>query len=278
MTVQPHQLWTPQQNGQYAPPPQRPRRSGQGLSFLFHGHSKAGKSTLSDSGPVPRLTLDVEGSSYWTPSEKVYWDPLREPVPDPREGWQTAIVLVREARTVMEVYRLLNSGQHPFNSGNMDSVMEVQQRMVDDLTQGRMMDRDKWGVLLRQMNQMIRAYRDLITHPVKPLWSMSFTAGTKLDAKLGKMRPLIQGQAQDYLPYYVDVFGWLEAQPDGTRNLLIGPSPYYETGERVGGRLPMSMQIGYPGRPGYVIESMLRQVLMPATAQRALPPGQPQIR
>jgi len=256
MTVQPQQLWVPGQQ------PPRTRKQ-QGLSFLFHGHSKAGKSSLADSGPRPRLTLDVEGSAYWTPSEKTYWDPLREPVPDPREGWETAIVLVREARTVMQVYNILNSGQHPFNSGNMDSVMEVQQRMVDDLTAGKLMDRDKWGALLRQMNQMVRAYRDLITHPVKPLWSMAFTAGTKLDDRIRKMRPLIQGQAQDYLPYYVDVFGYLEPQPDGTRNLLIGPSPYYETGERVGGRLPYAMQVGYPGRPGFTIETMLQQVLAP---------------
>ncbi|HEY2638933.1 MAG TPA: AAA family ATPase [Streptosporangiaceae bacterium] len=236
-------------------------RRVQGLSFLLHAPAKAGKSTLGDSGPRPRLILDVEGSSYWTPSEKTYWDPLRTPPPDPREGWESAIVLVREARTVMEVYRTLNSGQHPFNSGTMDSVTEVQQRVIDDLTAGKQMDRDKWNALLRQVNSMVRAYRDLITHPVHPLWSMTFIAGTKWDEKLNRFRPMVQGQAQDFLPYYVDILGYLDAMPDGTRNLLIGPHPRFETGERVGGRLPYAMQIGYPGRPGYTIETMLQQVL-----------------
>lgn len=231
----------------------------QGLSFLVHGMPKAGKSTFADSGPVPRLSLDVEGSSFWTPSRKIYWDPMRQPPPVPDGTWDTAIVLVREARTVMEVYRVLNSGQHPFNSASMDSVTEVQQRVIDDLAKGQQMDRDKWGALLRQVNAMVRAYRDLITHPVHPLWTMTFVAGTH--QRDGRWRPMLQGQAQDYLPYYVDVLGYLDAQPNGSRHMLIGPHPQFETGERLGGRLPYDMLIGDASHPGYTAETMLAQVL-----------------
>jgi hypothetical protein len=255
----------------YQPP--RPRTS-QGLSFLVHGHPKRGKSNFADSGPQPRVVLDVEGSSYWTPSRKVYWEPLREQAPHPDRhltagygqpsitpAWETAIVLVREARTVMQVYQTLNSAQHAFNSCSMDSVTEVQQRIIDDLSAGRQMDRDKWGALLRQVNTMVRAYRDLITHPVKPMWSMCFVAGTHYDTKTNKWRPMVQGQAQDYLPYYVDLLGYLDALQDNTRHMLIDPHPLYETGERIGGRLPGSMVIGNPDHPGWTIETMLRQVL-----------------
>lgn len=234
-------------------------RRMQGLSFLVHGMPKAGKSTFADSGPVPRLSLDVEGSSFWTPSRKIYWDPMRQPPPVPDGTWDTAIVLVREARTVMEVYRVLNSGQHPFNSASMDSVTEVQQRVIDDLAKGQQMDRDKWGALLRQVNAMVRAYRDLITHPVHPLWTMTFVAGTH--QREGRWRPMLQGQAQDYLPYYVDVLGYLDAQPNGSRHMLIGPHPQFETGERLGGRLPYDMLIGDASHPGYTAETMLAQVL-----------------
>lgn len=257
MSVQPYQQQVP---AAYNPQPMAQlRRQAQGLSFLVHGLPKAGKSNFADSGPAPRVVLDVEGSSYWTPSRKIYWDPMREPPPQPDGSWETAIVLVREARTVMEVYRVLNSGQHPFNSASMDSVTEVQQRVIDDLTGGRPMDRDKWGSLLRNVNQMVRAYRDLITHPVKPLWSMTFVAGTHL--KEGRWRPLVQGGAQDYLPYYVDVLGYLGAERDGTRLMFIGPHPQFETGERLGGRLPNTMMIGDPSHPGYTVETMLAQVL-----------------
>lgn len=245
---------------QQAPALIRPqRRRMQGLSFLVHGLPKAGKSTFADSGPKPCVVLDVEGSSYWTPSRKIYWDPMREPVPVYDGTWDTAIVLVREARTVMATYRVLDSGQHPFNSCGMDSVTEVQQRIIDDLTRGQQMDRDKWGALLRQINAMVRAYRDLITHPVKPMWTMTFVAGTHL--KEGRWRPLVQGQSQDYLPYYVDVLGYLGAERDGRRLMFIGPHPSYETGERLGGRLPYIMQIGDASHPGYTAENMLAQVI-----------------
>lgn len=259
MTVQPYQQQMPAALVR-VPQPAVPRRD-QGLSFFVHGLPKVGKSTFADSGPKPCVVLDVEGASRWTPSRKIYWDPSREPVPQPDGSWDTAIVLVREARTVMEVYRVLNSGQHPFVSGAMDSVTEVQQRVIDDLTGGRPMDRDKWGALLRHVNQMVRSYRDLITHPVRPLWSMTFVAGTKYEETTGKWRPMIQGGAQDYLPYYVDVLGYLGAERDGKRLMYIGPHPQFETGERLGGRLPYVMQIGDPSHPGYTVESMLTQVL-----------------
>lgn len=241
-----------------APAP-RPVPRKQGLSFLFHAPPKAGKSTIADSGPRPRLILDVEGTSFWTPSRKIYWDPAREPVPYADGSWDSCIVLVREAKTVAEVYRVLNSGRHPFNSLSIDSVTEVQQRIIDDLVGTKKVERDNWGHLLRVVTTMTRQFRDLIIHPVKPVWSVSFVAGTHW--RDNKWRPLVQGQAQDFLPYYVDIEGYINAQPDGQRVMLIGPHPQYETGERVGGRLPYDLPLAYTGRPGWTIEAMLQQVL-----------------
>src|SRR5689334_15446380 len=111
MTVQPYT---------YAPPVQgypvpRPRKV-QGISSLWHGFAKAGKSTLSDSGPRPTVILDVEGTSLWTPSEKIDWDPMSQTVPDPREGWESAIVTARSKEVVWQLYQILATGQHPFNS------------------------------------------------------------------------------------------------------------------------------------------------------------------
>jgi hypothetical protein len=245
----------------YIPQLRGNQRQHQGLSFLFHAPAKAGKSTLADSGPAPRLIMDIEGTSFWTPSRKVYWNPMTEPVPRPDGTWDSCIALIRQAREIDAVYRVLDSGQHPFNSLSVDSVTEMQQRVIDELSPGvGKLERDQWGVLLRKISSMVRAYRDLLTHPVRPLWSVAFVAGTtQLN---GKWRPLVQGNVGNFLPYYVDVLGYLHANNDGTRDLLIGPHQSYETGERVGGRLPYSLRIGYPGRvPGWTIEDMLKQVL-----------------
>ena len=247
----------------------------QGLSFLLQGLPKAGKSTLGDSGPRPRLVLDIEGTATWTPSAKTEWNPMAGPPPSPGRhvtagygqpsvlpDWESCLVDVMDMSTLLAAYRVLASGQHPFNSLSVDSLTEGQQRLVDKLNPGmKKMEYDQWGTLLRQLSGMTRQFRDLIKHPSKPLWSVAFIAGTHMDKSTGKWRPLIQGQASDYLPYYVDVEGYLNASPNGDRDLLIGPNPLYETGERVGGRLPNVMRIGYGGRPGYSLEDMLRQVL-----------------
>lgn len=258
---------------QYAPPP---ARTMQGLSFMVQGFAKAGKSTFLDSGPAPRLTLDVEGAGFWTPSRKIYWEPGRQTVPQlpgrhvtagygpvsVTPEWETAIVLVREARLIQDVYAVLNSGRHPFNSVSIDSATETQQRLIDHLARGQNMDRDKWGALLRQVNAMIRQYRDLIIHPTHPLWSVAMSAGTHFDDKSKRWRPLLQGQAQEYTPYYVDVLGYMGANPDGTRDLLVGPHPSYETGHRLGRRLPYSIRLGDGDYPGENISTILQHVLM----------------
>jgi hypothetical protein len=238
-----------------APAPQ------QGLSFLIHADAKAGKSTLADSGPRPRLILDIEGTSIWTPSRKTRWEPMRGAPPIWDGTWDSCIVMVRDVQTVEQVYRVLNSGRHPFQSLSIDSLTELQQRIIDAMAGKRKIERDQWGAILRTISSMTREFRDLITHPTHPLWSVSFVAGTHYDRQLTKWRPLIQGQSQDFLPYYVDIEGYIHANPDNTRDLLIGPHPNYETGERVGGRLPYAMRLAYPGVPGYTVEDMLRQVL-----------------
>lgn len=260
----------------YAPPqlaPQRPRL--QGLSFFVHGLAKAGKSSFGDSGPRPRLIVDVEGTSVWTPSRKIWWNPTRETPPQLDRhmtagygttsftpSWESCIVMATDANAVFSTYQTLVSGRHPFNSLSMDSVTEVQQRVIDNLSKGfGKIGRDEWGELLRRVMKMARDYRDLITNPVKPLWSVCFISGTHWNRDTLKWEPLMQGQIQDFFPYYVDVLGYLGAMPNGTRELLIGPHPSYATGERVGGRLPYSAPIGYPNRPGYSIETMVQQVL-----------------
>lgn len=248
----------------------------QGLSFLFHGPPKSGKSSVSATTPAPRLILDAESGSAWVPGRTVWWNPLRQP-PPPLPGnhitagygpvsvtpeWESARVIVHDAGTVEETYRVLASGRHPFNGLSMDSLTEVQQRIIDKLAGNKQLSREQWGALLRQVTHMTRQFRDLITHPVKPLWGICFITATEFDKQMNKWRPLLQGGSQGFVPYYVDILGYLSAMPDGTRHLLIGPHPNFETGERVGGRLPYSLQIGYGQQyPGYTIETMLRQVL-----------------
>lgn len=241
---------------------QLPPKRQQGLSVMVHAPAKHGKSSFGDSGPRPTLILDVETAVTWTPSRKIYWNPARETCPVPDGSWDSCIVTIHNYDELYQLLRFLQRGQHPFNSVSLDSVTEIQQRIMDELAGTRKMERDHWGQLLRHVNSIIRGYRDLITHPTRPVWTVCYIAGTHFDQRMGKWRPLVQGQSQEYLPYVPDLLGWLDIAPDGSRHLWTGPSPLHETGERLWGRLPYDMQLGYPGMvPGWTLESMVSQLL-----------------
>jgi hypothetical protein len=264
-----------QPNGYVVPQPVQPaRRRIQGLTILVHAPQKSGKSSLGDSaGPDmrPTLIVDVETASFWTPSRKVYWDPKRETMPtwpqdpralDPSGYWDTCIVVIHDYQDLHSLLKTLMLGQHPFNAISMDSVTEIQQRIMNAVAGTKQMQRDDWGMLLRQINKLIRDYRDLLTHPTRPIWALTYICGTHWDYKVGKWRPLLQGASQDYAPYVPDLTGWIEVYPNGERHLWSGPSPVHETGDRLWRRLPYDMKLGYPGvEPGWTLEEMVKQVL-----------------
>lgn len=210
-----------------------------GINMIVFGPQKHGKSWLGDTTPGPRLVLDAEGGSRFTPSRKKIWDPLTETPPEADGTWDTAIVYVRDYRTVDRAYDWLNSGKHPFRSVTLDSVSEIQQRCIDDIAGVNQMDQQAWGRLLRTVSDLIRKFRDLSTHPVNPLDAVVFIAmAVHLD---DKWRPYMQGGIKTTMPYYVDICAYLAKTPlaDGTtaRRLYVDAAPGFEIGERVGGCL-----------------------------------------
>lgn len=213
-----------------------------GVSMIVHGPAKSGKSTLGDTTPAPRLVLDSEMGSRFTPSKKKVWDPVKEAPPVADGSWETCIVYVRDYRSVLKAYEWLDSGKHPFRSVVMDSISETQQRAVDALVGIQQPNQQDWGTLLRQVSDLVRKFRDLTTNPVKPLDAVVFIAMTRQGRDGDSTwRPHVQGSLATTLPYFCDVVGYLcvAQEGDGTaiRRLFTGPVPGFETGERVGGRL-----------------------------------------
>lgn len=194
---------------------------------------------MGDTTPAPRVVLDAEAGSRFTPSKKILWDPSQPP-PEPSDKWETAIVPIRSFKDVSSTYQWLNSGKHPFRSVILDSISEVQQRAVDDIAGTQQMQMQQWGTLLRTVSDLVRKFRDLVTNPVHPLDAVIFIAMAKQNQD-GIWRPYLAGQLATTFPYYCDATGYLGLvrQEDGTvvRRLFVGPVAGYETGERVGGRL-----------------------------------------
>lgn len=215
-----------------------------GISILIHGPAKSGKTSLADTTPTPRLFLDVEsGGSDFTPSKKTYWNPRTDKPPVDDGSWETAVVYVRDPDDITRAYEWLNSGQHPFRSVVLDSISESQTRSADKLAGQGDMDLKKWGTLLREVGGAARKFRDLVTHPVKPLDAVIIIAMTHQRNGTGNWTPFVQGQLRVALPYLYDLLAYL-AEPvpnaDGsvTRRLLTAPAPGYDAGGRFDDRLP----------------------------------------
>lgn len=212
-----------------------------GINGIVFGPSKTGKSWLGDSTPAPRLVLDAEAGSRFTPSRKIAWDPVAQAPPVADGTWDAAIVTVRSFRDVQKAFDWLASGKHPFRSAVLDSISEIQQRVIDDIAGTNQMKQQDWGQLLRVLSELIRKFRDLVTHPTNPLDAVIFIAMAKQNSE-GTWVPFMQGSMSTTFPYYVDICSYLVKAPqeDGTqvRRLFCDTFPGFETGNRLAGRVP----------------------------------------
>lgn len=244
------------------------------LTAVIHGESGAGKSQLADTIPGPRLVLDAEGGSEFTPSwPKAIWNPNRYSPPgvqgcEPGQEQvpQTTRVLVRDWPTMARVFQWLESGQHPFVSVILDSLTEIQKRCRDEIRGTEQMQQQHWGEVLIQMETAVRRMRDLTLDPSNNLRNVVVLAIT--DERKGMFRPYVQGALQTTLPQFFHIVGFLAAQTatDGVsvqRSLLIQPWGQYVAKDRthyisraLGTNVPIR-DIDSPHLGGYTLEDFV---------------------
>ena len=212
------------------------------LTALFHGESGVGKSDLADTIPGPRLILDAEGGSEYTPSwPKQTWNPNFPPPgmpgcePHLQQIAPTVRVIVQDWNTWQRVFYWLLQGQHPFVSVVLDSLTEIQKRCRDNIRGTEQMQLQHWGEMLIQMETVIRQLRDLAKSPYSPLMNVILLALTDMSKDRG--RPLVQGQLNIALPGFVDVVGYMSTQQraDGLgldRYMLVQPYGTYVAKDR----------------------------------------------
>ena len=203
------------------------------ICMLVHGEEGTGKSWLGQSTPSPRLVLDAEGGSRvpwrWDGTKgvrqrKIKWNPSKEAPPEPGD-WDICHVQVHTYEDVSNAYAWLNAGSHPFKSVVLASLTEIQKKCKDSISGTDTPTERDWGLLLIRMEHLVRAFRDLVTHPQNPLQAVVILALTM--EKSGRRKAAVQGQLGVSLPGYVDVEGYLYVQSleNGTseRRLLISP-------------------------------------------------------
>lgn len=203
------------------------------MSAVIHGESGTGKSWLGDTAPAPRLILDVEGRAKHTPSQpKVWWDPVSQRPPEAPTAeapWETCVVKVTNFGVLRKVLQWLRSGEHPFKSVVLDSLMETQKRFIDGHKATAALTTQDWGTVLRELEGLVRGLRDMLEIDAAHLDVVVIITGSIMDDR-NVQRPLLQGQLKNTLPYFVDVVGYLYMAPvEGggvVRTLQVAPSPY----------------------------------------------------
>lgn len=157
---------------------------------------------------------------------------MREPPP---LGQETVIVMVRDFAMMATVFQWLNTGNHDFESIVLDSVTELQKRCIDAIVGTAQMKIQDFGELLREMESLVRRFRDLHMHPVNPIPVSVLVTTTQMDDK-GTFRPHVQGQLKLSMPYYVDVVGYLHAEVNAEsqmeRRLLVQNVPGFIAKDR----------------------------------------------
>lgn len=204
------------------------------LTMLVQGGPGVGKSWLLNTAPKPALLLDAEGRSEYladlsnpsgmAPQRIVHWDPRNQIPAESSDPDVLTVVEVQDFNSISLAYKWLQSGNHPFRSVGIDSLTETQQRLIDRIAGTDQMRMQDWGEALRELEKVVRDFRDLRKHPTNPLWSVVVACGTR--EREGSETALLQGQLADRLAYHFDVVGHLgkrinKATGDRERYLII---------------------------------------------------------
>jgi hypothetical protein len=250
---------------------------GRSLSALIYGPSKVGKSTLAITSPYPRLMLDVEASARFLPIQGKVWDPMREEPPVADGTWDTCVVPTLDYNTVLKVYQWLQLGRHQFKSLVIDSISELQVKLIDQVAGSDQLKMQHWGELLRSLGSLLRDLRDLTMHPTNPLEAVVLTSMQR-EGQDGRFKPYLQGQIQVVAPYLFDILGYLRIEqypnPDPSqppykiRRLYIESTEFAEAGERVQGRLGSIVE-----QQDLSVETMLDKIYGPKTTPAATAAG-----
>lgn len=189
------------------------------LTMLVHGPPGQGKSWLFATAPGPRLFLDGEGRAEHLPGHVIWWNPEQAP-PDIDANAvttdTTVAVDIRSQRDLTNARAWLDRGDHYFKSVGLDSVTEVQDRVIEEIKGTHADGRQDWGDIFDMLNEYIMGLKNLRRHPTNPLDVIYVVAGSETHE--GATQPYVRGQLARKLPYRFDVLGYLTRQVDPSNN------------------------------------------------------------
>ena len=207
------------------------------LCMLLHGYSGVGKTPLSNTAPGPRLVIDVENASDWLTCPVVKWNG-RTP-PDMLENLTSdtsVVVNITDFLAIKNnVMPWLVSGKHPFKSVILDSMTELQEKMLKAIAGDDKRDWDAYGSLLIWCSNLLLELKDLKYHPSNPVDTVIIICGTD-ENKAERVVPMLDGKIAKKITFKMDLVAYLYRDLDGAGNdiprLRIQPTPVFDAKDR----------------------------------------------
>lgn len=188
------------------------------LTTLIYGDPGMGKTPIALTAPKPMLLLDAEGGANYATAKyhTVEWRPWEHGSEPPKAAADAEVVrcIVRDWESFRVGASYVRQGpKGRFQTVNLDSITELQKRCKDSMGPsafGGKTGQQDWGVLLVQMEGVVRKLRDLVTEEYLNALVVTATA----DEIKGKTRPAVQGGLAIQLPAHVALIGYLNTFRD----------------------------------------------------------------
>lgn len=111
-------------------------------------------------------------------------------------------VEIKTFKDLQEIYKYLLEGKHPYKTFALDSISEINDIIINELSagKGQMYQNDRW-VLGKRMVDMLRKFRDL---PMNVIF-VSHETTVNDDERVVKYVPMLSGKTTMKLPGFFDV-------------------------------------------------------------------------
>lgn len=207
------------------------------LCTLLHGYSGMGKTPLANTTPGPRLMIDIENASDWLTCPVVKWDGRSDPnlLEGLTENTSVVVNITNFYDIINNIMPWLNSGRHPFRSVILDSMTELQEKMLKAVAGNDKRDWDSYGTMLIWCQNMLLELKDLKYNSIHPVDMIVVICGTD-ESKAGRVVPMLDGKIAKKITFKMDLVAYLFRDQDGAGNeyprLRIQPTPVFEAKDR----------------------------------------------
>lgn len=205
------------------------------LSTFLHGFSGVGKTPVSNTAPGPRLMIDVENTSKWLKNHKVYWDG-KSPALELQGLTEDTTVVVKlpDYNGLNSIMQYLISGRHPFRSVMLDSLTELQLKMMTAWAGHDKREYDHWNKLLIWCEDLCIKLKDLTEHPTNPVDCVIVVCGSVV--RDGRTVPLLDGSFKNKASYKFDLIAYMSREEDASGQdhavFRIQPTPSIDAKDR----------------------------------------------